>query len=120
TLWAWGSNGHGQIGIDSTGGIFTPVELTGPCELANGIEEGTDARSISVYPNPATGLFRIELTGSPEAVPLVISSAIGQDVLRSTLNGTSSMIDLSSQPSGVYFLTIRSQGSIMTRTLFKQ
>ncbi len=73
-----------------------------------GIEE-KEALSVSVYPNPANDFVTIEMEGSIEKVTIL---DISGKVVLSQENSTNNRIDVQSLPSGVYFLTVESSGSV--------
>ncbi len=121
TLRTWGYNWQGQLGNGIIGGVdVVPDPVIGLCSVATTLEEHGTGGSIAVFPNPTTGMFAIEGLNKSSPSYLEIRNAIGQEVLRTTFNGARSEIDLSSQPSGVYLLIIRSVDPIITRTLIKQ
>jgi hypothetical protein len=63
-----------------------------------------DQATLSVYPNPGTGIFNIRgLNGKTE---ISVQNPLGQVVLVKNIFSDSSEIDLSSQPSGIYFLKV--------------
>jgi hypothetical protein len=59
---------------------------------------------LILYPNPATGIIRIEM---PEGWPPNLTVSIYDAMGRSYMTGHSTEIDISALPAGVYFLTIR-------------
>jgi hypothetical protein len=61
-----------------------------------------DHKNITVYPNPGTGIFNIQ--GLNEEAELSVQNPLGQVVLIKKAFSDSLEIDLSSQPSGVYFI----------------
>jgi hypothetical protein len=70
--------------------------------------------SMVVYPNPSQGRFNVELsTGLPGSLKLQVVNITGQTVFEKFIDNRSGklseMIDLSTQPKGVYQLTIRSE-----------
>jgi|GEM_PF-750567 len=65
--------------------------------------------SLSIYPNPSTGLFNIE--GVSNTVDMVVSNAHGQLIYKRSI-GENTMLDLSSQPKGIYFIEFRSENSV--------
>jgi len=111
------SNAATQTGSTATGKIFITVNisisqpvakggaiLTDAC-LVNGISENSSQERVSVFPNPTTGKFSVELS-SPAKIRLT-------DVLGKTLysgeskNGqTTIQIDLPGISPGTYFLEL--------------
>ncbi len=81
---------------------------------------GLSHPSVRIVPNPTTGKFTIEGQDKSRATSLVIRNAMGQEVLRSTLSSPHSEIDLTLQPSGVYFFTIGASKGMIMRKLVKE
>lgn len=80
-------------------------------ETCNNISENTGALTgVSVYPNPTSGLFTVELkSGAIKSV--VVTDVTGRTVLNSTVNGNSSEVNLDGFSSGVYYVKISSENS---------
>jgi hypothetical protein len=85
-------------------------------EVLVGIEEPVEKPSdLTIYPNPTTGIFTIDLgsdNGSRNS-RIDVYSATGQLVLSQHLTETRSRFDLQSHPAGIYFLRINSDGQIV-------
>jgi len=71
----------------------------------------TDSR---VYPNPSNGLITVK--DAPAGSDIEITDMVGKVVFRSKLNGTIQSFDLSKNPEGVYFYTIRSADGLNAMT----
>jgi uncharacterized repeat protein (TIGR03803 family) len=72
--------------------------------------------NIEVYPNPSTGLFNIDFAGAQNFVPTVEAyNVLGEKVFSQLTTYNSQLtIDLSSQPSGVYFYRVlQEDGSLV-------
>jgi hypothetical protein len=66
-----------------------------------------DKKSLSIYPNPGTGIFNIQgLNGETE---ISVRNPLGQVLLIQKVSSNSSEIDLSSQPDGVYFIQVNNR-----------
>ncbi|MCU0391628.1 MAG: T9SS type A sorting domain-containing protein [Thermoflexibacter sp.] len=68
-----------------------------------------DCEIISIYPNPSSsGIFTIiQNLDKEEGRAFSITNALGIIISEGKINQLSNIIDLSSQPKGVYFFTIR-------------
>lgn len=78
-----------------------------------GIEEN-DFENVLIYPNPTTGV--VNVSGLSGKVSIVVTDALGRRVQEVPFNGTGRvLIDISSEPFGVYFLTIQSETAVVTR-----
>jgi hypothetical protein len=80
------------------------------CGATAGISQLEDELNVSVYPNPSTGQFTLNL-GKPVPVAMQVYNTLGQCVL--TQNSTSQLIplNLQQQPAGVYFIHMLMQNS---------
>lgn len=85
-----------------------------PCGVVS--ESNASEITISIYPNPTTGILSIQC---PEKIAAIeIMNMLGEKILtrdeeemigggnQSTINHQSLIIDLSSQPNGIYFVKI--------------
>jgi Lamin Tail Domain/Calx-beta domain/Secretion system C-terminal sorting domain len=70
---------------------------------------------VSIYPNPTTGNFNVELP-STELAQLQVFNSVGQQVHTQYLSSTVNAIRLENQPTGIYFvkLMIESTGKFAT------
>ncbi|MEX1132640.1 MAG: FG-GAP-like repeat-containing protein [Flavobacteriales bacterium] len=73
-------------------------------DLSTAIEEVRAANELLVYPNPTTGLVRVEGANLHDGVQ--ITDALGRTVAVASipLFNTSAMLDLRGVPSGLYFI----------------
>jgi hypothetical protein len=86
-------------------------------DIVTGLEEIL-AGTIEVYPNPTDGLVEVVFPATPLAnVILEVYSVNGQLISREELVGKAShQIDLSKEPSGLYFLHIRTgKGTVVKK-----
>ncbi|MEY4886719.1 MAG: hypothetical protein RL767_190 [Bacteroidota bacterium] len=79
-------------------------------------------RSLSVYPNPSSGVFRVDFElGSAQRVEIKVLNATGQVVRVRTLESANGVqrhsIDMSSCASGLYLLQITSEEGVVTRRI---
>jgi len=65
---------------------------------------------IKVYPNPNTGVFRMQLPTINDKLTVEIYNVVGQKVYSQlSIGNVESIIDLSSQPNGLYFYRVISE-----------
>ncbi len=103
-----------MVATDTADNISEPQAFT---IIGVGIEEN-DVRSLRIYPNPVNTLLTIEIN-TIDLINVTITSINGQLMLDRQLQGTSHQLDLSSFQKGVYFITIRSKESTITRKIVK-
>ena len=84
-----------------------------------GIKSVDAINSISIYPNPSTGMFTVSFGGT-EKVRLMVTNLLGQTIgnaINVAPGFNSCNIDLRNQPSGVYLLQISSGDKTVTKRL---
>jgi len=88
-----------------------------------GINENiNDVSSLSVYPNPSSGIFNFSFNQtSISDIEILISDISGKIIEKSTISNFSgthkSKIDISNQPKGIYILSIKGSDSVLNRRL---
>jgi hypothetical protein len=119
----------GSSDFDTSGGIYnmTTASIVGSVFMlkANmapvGIEEkNNSASSITIGPNPTSGMFRVHYTKADD-VGINVFNSLGELIVTAVVENEVSTIDLSQQPDGVYFVTLKSNGNVIsTSKLIKQ
>jgi concanavalin A-like lectin/glucanase superfamily protein/type IX secretion system substrate protein len=74
--------------------------------LSTGITQNTFKEKISIYPNPSNGNFIIQLPSNPHNASISIYTVLGENVFKSEINNQKTILDISKQPSGMYFVKI--------------
>ncbi|MBE0639496.1 MAG: carboxypeptidase regulatory-like domain-containing protein [Bacteroidales bacterium] len=85
-------------GLFAINGLSMITSFKGATGIGNG-----DAQSIRIYPNPSNGLFTID--GIDNSYKLVVMNSQGQLIYTSDKMSTNT-IDLTNQPTGVYFIRL--------------
>ena len=110
---------HIKIAIcDTYNGKYDSSVLLGASSLiTTGVNEIKDKFNISVYPSPATNKLTIE---SPHSSIIVITNIQGQlmKTLSTTANKTN--IDVSSLPSGVYIVQVKTEKWVAVSKFVKE
>jgi len=70
--------------------------------IANKLEN-----KVNIYPNPTTGILNVELPTNSKDVKISVIDITGKIIYETVANGTSTSIDLSSNPQGVYILKLQ-------------
>ncbi|KAB1063386.1 T9SS type A sorting domain-containing protein [Salibacter halophilus] len=88
--------------------------LTFAAEPTNSINTVSRTGEISVYPNPASDIVNVKLLNSKyESLDFTLMNVVGKQVLSGRLNTGQSEIPTSDLNSGIYFLNIKSNGSVI-------
>jgi uncharacterized repeat protein (TIGR01451 family) len=93
---------------------YNPVVMTNTVENIIGIPSGVSTVSnqprVNVHPNPANDILTIE-TGSGEFNTVTISNIIGIRLFSQPLSGTETKVNVRDLPTGIYFVTLKGEGS---------
>ena len=116
---SWGNNGAGALGDGGFTNSNTPVQVIGLCATSS-VAGSASGASITVFPNPTNGKFTLEGLDKSQAMSLEIRDMLGREVLLSANTDVRSGIDLSTQPDGIYFLSIRIADGVRSAKLIKQ
>jgi hypothetical protein len=73
--------------------------------LATTVQETVSATGISVFPNPSACCFLVRIEGAVESGSVNVRDTLGKTVYRGKL-GNETMIDLSAEQKGIYFMEI--------------
>ncbi len=110
------------IGIVATDGNDKPLVdvLTDSIRITKfrtSVPNFTNTINVSVYPNPAKGIFNIDLPNTASKVSIIDIS--GQVV--NTITGQGKIkIDLGNQPAGLYFVSVTNpQGAYKTKIILQ-
>ena len=127
------NNGNGTVGI-SKAVTFHVIDSQNSSRTVNGRDEtasdnkrqglgsnsntiGTveleyEAFSVSVYPNPTTGLLHILITPATAESTIEVYDATGKMLLKHKQDGEDTAIDLSPYASGMYWIKVRSAENV--------
>jgi len=78
-----------------------------------GINDINRNNIVSIFPNPASNFFKINIPESSLNSELIISNILGKTVLKSQLNVSETKIDTRNYASGIYFVSVLSKGKII-------
>ncbi len=84
---------------------------TSTCQNISGIGfiENTFGSALSVYPNPTAGNLSINLGASYSNVEIIITDALGKEVMRQRISDSQIIEITFDQPAGNYLVTIQSE-----------
>ena len=88
---------------------------------AASVEESELTKAVSVFPNPSEGIFNIrDNEGKLNGSKLTVHNYLGAEVFSTTVNGTTTTLDLFNQADGVYFVKIEGANGLVTKTIVKK
>ncbi len=114
------------VALDATGNLFIADNNNNIIREVNAVTIGIDeiaiANTLNIYPNPSSGIFTIESPGISGKVLVEVYNVFGGNVfetsLTQTTRGSTNEINLTSLPSGIYFIQLVSQkGRISKRVV---
>lgn len=76
--------------------------------------------ALRISPNPSNGQFKVLLPQGLAEATMEVLNVSGQKVFRQKLDGTETTIDLSTQPSGMYFLRAMLGKKVFTERILLQ
>ncbi len=86
-------------------------------DISLGVNEKNSDIELSVYPNPSNGIFTIE---SKNIDHFTVTNIDGKVIKEANVKGNKSIIDLSEQAKGVYFLTLTTKQGVQAKKLVIQ
>jgi hypothetical protein len=75
--------------------------------------------NISVYPDPANDLITIKISGEKAGNNLTIMNIEGRKLIDRQITGSSTQIDISTLPSGVYFVRVTNHRTMQVGKFIK-
>ena len=126
SLWSTGRNLEGALGIGNFTFSYNTLQSVG-CPTTPLANENHASQSIktTVYPNPTSDIVNIDFTleNSSNVVIQVMNiqgQLINQIKIYNTIGFQSTKLNLSNQPSGMYFVTIKSDTEKFTTKVIKR
>ena len=77
------------------------------CTISSLVEAPVNESSVSVYPNPASEKFYIELEQVTHGTNIMLMNVIGKQVLSTKIESGKAVIDVWGLSSGIYLLSIQ-------------
>lgn len=106
----------GQVGLDQTGCGISNAKLK-RISIPLSVNEISETGRISIFPNPSNGNFQIKNESDTDA-KVKILNGIGDVVFEQTSpQHSSSAVDLSELPKGIYFVQTFGSGKIHTEKI---
>jgi alpha-tubulin suppressor-like RCC1 family protein len=128
SLFSFGRNVFGQLGDGTTSTQSIPVSVISLCAIVTALEEQIALTSLAnqvlVYPNPSSdGKFRLKTSNTYgqeilfNAAQLKVYNLLGEMV---SFELVSDKIDISNQPNGIYFLTVKQNDQMINFKIVKK
>lgn len=92
-------------------------------QMTIGIDENALANAVEIYPNPGNGLFNLNFAADAEEATVTILDLVGNVIaiypLHNVSSDVSNQLDLSHEPSGLYFIKIEVDGATAVKKITK-
>jgi hypothetical protein len=89
-------------------------------DLTTSLDENFSETDITVYPNPGSGIFTVNLNGCKHP-NITLYDALGKCILNTCcLKDNVLELDLTAQPEGIYFLKVVSEGKEIAKKIVLQ
>ncbi len=101
-------------GFDTITGTVVIEDADVTVDLAmnmTGISSGISTQNVNIYPNPTTGVIRIETEGSNNVV--TIFNTVGKEITKRVINNETT-INLTDYSEGVYFVRVQGENGVST------
>jgi hypothetical protein len=96
-----------------------PSDIDG-CALITNVNELSITPRIFIYPNPATDKITIEASSAHSQSQLSIMNLNGQELITRQITQPKTQLDISSLPSGVYFVRVTNDRTVTVGKFVKQ
>ena len=106
--------GQANIYFDYNPLVATNTAITTVQNVAS--VKNVNTNSFIVYPNPASGRVVLQMQNAVEA-NVTITDVLGKTVQTSAISGTQANLDVSALKTGVYFVTVKANGTNTTKRL---
>lgn len=107
---------YGVVGTDSFNGCSAYASVLLYISDCTGIDKTSSAIQFKLYPNPTNGDLFID---AEQDVTVSVVNTIGQVVLSQNLNSGKNTLSLSTQPEGIYFVTLKQNSETKTVRIIK-
>ncbi|KAF2516298.1 T9SS type A sorting domain-containing protein [Flavobacterium salilacus subsp. salilacus] len=102
------------IYFDFNEAVITNTAVTTVEEATAGGEEIND-NAFVIYPNPASDNITLRMQNITNTGKVTITDVLGKTVLTSTISGNELNLNVTTLDSGMYFLTLETQGKSITK-----
>ena len=107
-------NGAGPGGVAGAG--FNLDALTAS-DISTGVEVISYAESVNIYPNPTNGIVNIDIEGYDKITEIRVLSINGELLLKDNFTNSLNLYFL---PSGIYFIQLFTNSTVLTHKIIKQ
>ena len=104
--------------ISKSSGCDSIVTTQLTVNLCTGIAPIDGLPTVKLYPNPSNGQFTLDCANiSSGKVVITVYNIVGKEIYTSVLHANQSIIDLTGQASGIYFVRVQNEQGFVTKRL---
>ena len=104
----------GELVYQKQGSVFVQLDEK------KKVDELSDSELFNMYPNPANDVVTIQFTSLPERQTIIeLINMSGMQLIHREVQSTREVLDIQSQPPGVYLVKIESNNSCKVKKLIK-
>jgi hypothetical protein len=81
------------------------------------LTESSTQTGLNYYPNPTQGKFILKVTEDLLNTEFLITDMNGKNIMKGSATQLENSIDLTDQPSGVYYITLQGKGKVIREKL---
>jgi hypothetical protein len=94
--------------------------VTATIELVIGIADTPTNLTLNIYPNPTTGIIKIEINAKVDGeVEIAVHNIVGEELLRKLSTSNNLSLDISKFSRGVYILQMTTPKGVFTHKILK-
>ncbi len=110
------SDGTSLFGMTSGGGTNNLGTIFKFHPTGMSVAEFDKENTINVYPNPSKGNFQIS-SAKKQILSSDIYNLLGEKIVQFEINNSTSEIDLSDKPNGIYFIKIKTEEGVVSKKI---
>jgi hypothetical protein len=118
TVYPQASGTFTMTGTDNNGCSSSFLVIVGVDECT-GVDEGSYAGNVLFYPNPTDGLITIE-QHIKRSASVQVTDIAGRILMERSTNDIRTVMDISSLPAGVYYITLRRGSEMQTSRIIRR
>lgn len=84
-------------------------------DFTTGINTVNEDANIGVFPNPSTGLINVLMPKNTTNFNVAVFNVVGEEVSSMNVSSNKTVVDLTNQSNGIYFVKVTSNGEVTTK-----
>jgi endo-1,4-beta-xylanase len=117
------SNNLVLVEVTGKHALYFSNSATAPAGCAAAlISDNTPSSQLRAFPNPATNALNVDVTGEAADKQITVYNFSGRVVIQQDIkaNAEEVAVDISKLPKGMYSITYKADGEVLTKTIMKQ